>query len=57
MENRQMFAYKIEMVNEDNCEKPVYVTANSFLKAVNKMRKEQGGGWSVYSYSMVHADY
>lgn len=52
-----MFTYSMRIVNEDNCEKTVYVSANSFIEAVNQMRKEYGRGWSVYSYSITHADY
>lgn len=52
-----MITYRMRIVNEDNCEKTVYVSANSFIEAVNQMRKEYGRGWSVYSYFIVHADY
>ncbi len=52
-----MITYSMKIVNEDNCEKTVYVSANSFIEAVNQMRKEYGRGWTVYSYSIAHADY
>ena len=52
-----MITYRMRIVNEDNCEKTVYVTAGTFLEAINQMRKEHGRGWSVYSYSVIYSDY
>lgn len=52
-----MITYRMRIVNEDNCDKTVYVTTNSFIEAVNQIRKEYGFGWSVYSYSIIYADY
>lgn len=52
-----MITYRMRIINEDNCEKTAYVAAGTFLEAVNHVKKEHGHGWSVYSYSIVHADY
>ena len=52
-----MITYSMRIVNEDNCEKTVYVTSSSFMDAIRQIRYEHGCGWSVYSYTIVHSDY
>lgn len=52
-----MFTYQMTIINEDNCQKIVFVTGASYLDAVRSMRKEYGNSWSVFSYKLVSATY
>jgi hypothetical protein len=52
-----MFTYQMTIVNEDNCQKIVYVNGASLFDAVNSMRKEYGRSWSVFSYKLVSSNY
>lgn len=52
-----MLTYQMVIVNQDDCKKIVYVTADTFVDAIKNMRLEYGRGWVVSSSKIISSNY
>ena len=53
----KMFTYQMVIINQDDCTKIVYVTADNFVDAIKNMRLEYGRDWVVSSSKIISASY
>jgi hypothetical protein len=45
------------IINQDDCTKIIYVTADNFMDAIKSMRLEHGRDWAVSSSKIISANY
>ena len=51
-----MITYRFTIQNEDDCQKIVYASGNTYMDAVHNMKREHGNGWVVVSSKIVFAN-
>ena len=52
-----MLTYQMVIINQDDCKKIVYVTADTYIDAIKNMRLEYGRDWAVSSSKIISANY
>lgn len=56
-ERQEMYTYQMTIKNEDNCQRIISVSGDSFLEAVNNMKSQYGHNWVVVEYKLIHSNY
>ena len=52
-----MFTYQMVIINQDDCKKIVYVSADTFADAIKNIHLEYGNDWVVSSSKIISASY